>query len=450
MTLAELLAEQGYDVRADCGGLGKCGKCRVRIKGETGSHSVLACQYIPAAPVTVLGAKRATLTPSLSLKGRGRTRARVLAVDVGTTTVSMAVADKKTRRVVARHDLLNPQLVYGADVMSRISSRARVARVGLHELIREFGRERGIGTGATVTAVGNTVMAHFLLGHSPAGLGEHPYRSRLRLREKLVGASAGMRFEMLPLLGSFVGSDCTAAILGSGMHRRRELALLVDAGTNGEVVLGNCERLLVCSTAAGPAFEGATLECGSLAQPGAVRRVEVKRSRLKLDVVGRAEAKSICGSGVLDAVAAGRRLGRISASGRVQGGRLVLAREVFLSQADVREVQLAKAAIAAGIRILLSEWGADPRELERIHITGKFGAALSVNSARAVGLLPSVRARVSQHPNLALAGAVRAALDRGAWAEAKEVAGRSREVMLAEHPEFEETFVGSMELGPWS
>jgi uncharacterized 2Fe-2S/4Fe-4S cluster protein (DUF4445 family) len=306
-----------------------------------------------------------------------------------------------------------------------------------------------------VVVVGNTVMAHFLMGRSPASLGEFPYKSRLPLRKSLTHRREGILSRMLPLLGAFVGSDCTAAILASGMHRTKRLSLLVDAGTNGEVVLGNHERMLVTSTAAGPAFEGATLACGSLAQRGAVKAARFLRGRFVLDVIGGGQPRSVCGSGVLDAVAEATRAGLVDASGRIAGGaRLDLSGgndPVYLSQADLREVQLAKGAVAAAIGILLAEWDAGAADIERVHITGKFGAATNPGSAIRIGLLPRIpSARIRRHGNLALLGAVRATLDPGLFAEAERVAAICREVMLSSHPQFEQTFVDSLRLEPWN
>lgn len=443
-TLLELLSDAGVRVDSDCGGLGRCGKCRVVIRDAEGERRVLACRLVPKTAVDVVGVRRRARVARRPAPDGGR----VLVADVGTTTVSLSVVE--AGRVVVRRDLLNPQLRVGADVMTRIAAVRRTRAAGLAELLAGFASESGAAR-RTATVVGNTAMMHFVFGASPAGLGVHPYRSRLALGRSLAGRCAGLAVRTLPLLGSFVGSDCTAAILASGMHRRAGLELLVDAGTNGELVLGNRDRLLCCSTAAGPAFEGATLECGSLARRGAVRRVHVRRGRLVTETIGRAEPASICGSGVLDAAAAGLLLGRIDRTGRAAGGRLDVAGPVYLSQADIRDVQLAKAAVAAGIRVLLGEWGAAAADVTRVHLTGKFGAALSVESAVAIGLLPAALAgRVRQHGNLALRGAVTAARDRGSRAEAAALAGRTREVALAEHPLFEETFVGAMELVPWS
>lgn len=348
--------------------------------------------------------------------------------------------------------MLNPQARFGADVMSRIAAEADVRKAGLHELLDGVRAEWGIDRRTPVVTVGNTVMAHFLFGKSPAGLGAHPYRSALPRRQVLSGSCGGMRLQMPPLLGRFVGSDCCAALLASGIHRSTRPSLLVDAGTNGEVALGDRDGILVCSTAAGPAFEGATLECGSLAQPGAVRSVEVRGRTMQARTVGNRPARSICGSGVLDAVAAGLILGRVTPHGRLVGGakRLVVAGDVYLSQGDIREVQLAVGAVAAGIRLLLKSRNATVADIGRIVLTGRFGAALNHESAFRVGLLPRGTVPVRQHGNLALRGAVACALRPTAMAEAEELAADCREVMLSGRPDFEEEFVAAMEMKPWN
>lgn len=377
-----------------------------------------------------------------------------LVVDVGTTTVSLAAVDVNTGRVVRRTEMLNPQLRFGYDVISRIARAEEVFRAGLVELIDRVRRGWQIDNRRTVTAVGNTVMAHFLLGRSPAGLGAHPYRSALPVRQVLtVSRSAGsvrLRFQMLPLLGRFVGSDCCAAILAVGMHRSHRLSLLVDAGTNGEVVLGNCERMLVCSTAAGPAFEGATLKCGSIVSPGAVIDVKVSDGTVQLVTMGGKAPTGICGSGVIAAVAAGLKLGLIEENGRLcEGQRMALGEGLYLSQQDLREVQLAKAAIAAGIKVLLKISGVSVSEIERVFLTGRFGRGTDWRAAQRIGLLPQTGARAWQHSNLALRGAMMAAGDRRELAAACQLARRCREIMLSGRPDFEQEFIAAMEFAPW-
>lgn len=448
LSLLQLLAVSGESIAADCGGNGRCGKCRVRIEVAGKVEEVLACRCTPAAPLKVILPD----IPPPPARSRKPSAVLSLAADFGTTTISLAAVDPSTGRVARRATELNPQAVLGADVMSRIGAARLVRRVDIGAPVRRFLSAAGISPKRRAVVVGNTAMMHFALGRSPARLGIYPYRTELYRRVPLSGRFAyppGMAAWSPPLLGSFVGSDCSAAIIASGMHLRHELSLLVDAGTNGEIALGNRDRILVCSTAAGPAFEGATLECGSLARRGAITAVRAGAGNWEVTTVGGARPNGICGSGVLSAVAAGLGTGAIEPGGRVAAGHLTLADGVYLSQADIREVQLAKAAVAAGIAVLLAEWPARDEDVGRVHLTGRFGAALDTQAAAAIGLIPSgLTGRVRQHSNLALAGAARL-LVGSARRAATELGKRCREVRLSEHPEFEKHFVDRMELAPW-
>ena len=449
LNLLALLRRQRAHVPSDCGGHGTCGKCRVRVLDRAGARTLLACQHVPDGVLTVE-------LPEPGPAARARARPHpvdprlALAADIGTTTISLAAVDTALGRVARRRTVLNPQLPFGADVMTRISQRRPLRRIDLLAPLRSFMASAGIGRGRELVAVGNTAIIHFLLGRSPAGLGTWPYRSRVELGRPARERRGGLRLWVPPLLDSFVGADCTAAVIASGMHRRPGLELLVDAGTNGEVVLGSSAGLYVCSTAAGPAFEGATLECGSLAVPGAVRRVRARGRRLVAATIGNRPARSVCGSGVLSATRAALGAGLLDPSGRLENGdRLTLAPGVWLSQADIREVQLAVAALGTGIRLLLLEAGRTARDITRVHLTGRFGAAIEPDDAVAIGLLPRIGARIRRHPNLALKGAVRFAADPASRREAAAVAALSRPVTLSGHREFEARFIEAMRLAPW-
>lgn len=447
-SLLALLADAGVPVSSDCGGNGTCGKCLVRVRDGAGERRVLACRFIPDAPVGVMvepdrrrPARSAPVRPGLAL-----------ALDIGTTSLSMAAVDTAGGRVVRRREVINPQVAFGADVMSRITRAREVGRLDLLGPVREFSAGAGISARRRAVVVGNTAMVHFLLGASPAGLGHWPYRSRLPIGREIRGRTVGrpaLPVLVPPLLGGFVGADCTAAVAAAGMHRRCGLSLLVDAGTNGEIALGDRDGILVCSTAAGPAFEGATLECGSLARPGAVRDVAPVGRGFRVRTVGNRPPRSICGSGVLAAVAAALANRRLRPAGRIAGGtRLPLAPGVWLTQHDIREVQLAKAAVATGIRILLAERGAGAVDIERVFLTGRFGAAIDPAGAVGIGLLPA-GPPVTRAGNLALRGAVRAVVEPGFRHEMARVARLSREVELSSHPDFERRFLGGFSLEQW-
>lgn len=384
---------------------------------------------------------------------RKRLKNVFLVADIGTTTIALNAVDREKKRVVHAVAMLNPQIRFGQDVITRISREEQVRRVKITDILKRFINLNRLDRRKFVTVVGNTVMMHFLFGKSPEGLGVYPYLSQLPLRKVLSERRDGLRLRTLPLLGAFLGSDCTAAILAAGIHKTRELTLLIDAGTNGEVVLGNKERIIACSTAAGPAFEAATLSCGALAVPGAITSCRFYQGQWHLKRVGGLEPSGICGSGVLDAIAEGVKGGLITKSGRLKKReRLVLyeqgSKSVYLTQADIREVQLAKAAIAAGIKVLLREWQSRNRGL-RVFITGRFGSWINPQSAFRIGLLPKMVKSLYQHPDLALTGARRTALQPKLFASAKRVTDITEEILLSTNPAFHDLFIKSMELSPW-
>jgi uncharacterized 2Fe-2S/4Fe-4S cluster protein (DUF4445 family) len=306
-----------------------------------------------------------------------------------------------------------------------------------------------------VVLVGNTVMHHLFCGVSVEPLARHPFEPRddgLRLFEAgaLGWADAGQAVvRFLPSLGGFVGSDILAGILATRLHESSELAGLVDLGTNGEIVIGHRGRMLCASTAAGPAFEGARISMGMRAATGAISEVSVRDGRLHCHVLGHGMPRGICGSGLVDAVAAGLQLGLIHPSGRLNGREdLPLAAPVVLTQRDVRELQLAKGAIAAGIRLLAEQWGAQVEDIKRIYLAGAFGNYINRASARRIGLLPFGPDKVVPAGNTALLGAKLSLFslgeNDGACAELRR---KIQHVSLNEDPRFHEVYVEEMQLG---
>ncbi|MGQ9708729.1 MAG: ASKHA domain-containing protein [bacterium] len=453
-TLQEILLKMGVNLGGDCGGQGSCGKCRVKIIGDGKVYSVRSCQFIPPKPL------RVKIEPAFSqpvvrdqmLDSKNLN----LVADIGTTTIALAAVDRHRRRIVYSQTVLNPQIRFGADTITRISRERLVGGVRITDVLSGFMSKNGLDRRRKVTAVGNTAMMHFLFRESPAALGVYPHHSRLPLKRAIARRLDGLRLQTLPLLGSFLGSDCTAAILAAGLDRSRQPTLLIDAGTNGEVVLGNRERILACSTAAGPAFEGATLRCGSLAIPGAISSCRFYHGGWRLKTIGGLKPKGICGSGVLDAVAEGVRAGLILRSGRIAGSNPLYLYQngpgsIYLTQADIREVQLAKAAIAGGIKVLIKEWSRfyEP-PFNRVFITGRFGARINPRAAFRIGLLPNTPVKTPhQHPDLALIGAVNFLNSMNSFARAEHIARITTEILLSEHPDFERYFIDSMEFAPW-
>jgi uncharacterized 2Fe-2S/4Fe-4S cluster protein (DUF4445 family) len=463
-----------YGVEFPCGGRGRCKRCRVRVlEGElaatdderailseedlqAGWH--LACRAKITGPLKLDIAQWETtilsddstfaFTPAVGLG---------VAVDLGTTTLVAQLVDLATGRVRAVRTALNPQVAYGADVMSRVELAVSGGGAGkLRDLIREeIGRLIGELTQeelAAVAVVGNTVMHHLFCGIDLEPLAHAPFEAVRDGLERFHAAQLGWRLKgdpevlFLPCLGSFVGSDILAGILATRLHRSEELAALIDLGTNGEIVIGNRQRMICASTAAGPAFEGGKISTGMRAATGAITQVEADHGQLRVQVLGGAAPRGICGSGLVDAVAVGLDLGAVRANGRLrERGPWVLAEPVSLTQNDIRELQLAKAAMAAGVRILLARLGAEASDIRKVYLAGAFGNYVNRTSARRIGLLDFPLELVQPAGNTALLGAKMSLflVERGAE-EHSEIRARTEHMSLAADPRFLDTYVEEM------
>ncbi len=477
--LQDVLFAQG--VEFPCGGRGRCKGCRVKVlagalpisdeerqrltAAELAEGWRLACRGRADGDLKIELAQweAAILTDDSAFAFTPR-EGLGIAVDLGTTTIVAQLLDLQAGHVLGVRTALNAQAKHGADIMSRVEfAVGRLSQRVLEKLVR---RQIGslvkellaVGNPAgqevkSIVMVGNTVMHHLFCGVSLEPLSHYPFEpvspglKALDAAQELgwhVPGNPTVRF--LPCLGSFVGSDILAGLLATKLHESDQLAALIDLGTNGEIVVGNRERMLCASTAAGPAFEGARISMGMRAATGAISEVHVQDGRLECHVLGNVAPRGICGSGLVDAVAAGLELGRISPKGRLaQADSLPLAAPVSLNQWDVRELQLAKGAIAAGLRILLDQWGATKQDLGQVFLAGAFGNYINHASARRIGLLDFAPEKVRPAGNTALLGAKLALfglpeLD-GAY---PELLAKVKHLSLNEDPRFQETFVEEM------
>jgi uncharacterized 2Fe-2S/4Fe-4S cluster protein (DUF4445 family) len=423
-----------------------------------------------------------------------------IAFDIGTTTIVGYLMNLETGEELAVASLINPQVTYGDDVISRIafSSKARGNLdllqsnvVGaINDIILEASHKAKISPHHIyeMTAVGNTCMTHLLLGINPASLATLPYVP-VNTGERLVPAEElGIKINprgrvlVLPNIAGFVGADTVGVILASALEESRELRIAVDIGTNGEVVAAKAGRMVACSTAAGPAFEGARISQGMRAAAGAIDRVDLLEASadtqlsklLQIHTIDGAPPRGLCGSGLVDVIAALRAAGVINPAGRLldadslppeaapwlpglegTGGQvrfsLAASREggVFLTSRDVRELQLAKAAICAGILTLLETLGAKLEEVEELLLAGAFGNYIRRENALAIGLLPNLPLeKVKPIGNAAGLGAKLALASRSRRRLAKSVAQQVEYVELSERPEFYKHFSEAMELAP--
>ena len=453
--LCDVLAAGGFDVQRPCGGRGRCGKCAVEVMGQISPPNEeerrlgirLACQAV------LLGDAEAVLPDSRAMEqietGVDELRAAMpmdgrigAAVDIGTTTLAVRRYDLATGECVDSEGMRNPQTAVAADVMGRIGAAMDGRLPQLRNQV--CGAIRSLAGSADVMVVtGNTTMLYLLTGRDPKSLSCAPFEADCLFDETIVLDSA--QAWLPPCMNAFVGADITCAVLASGMCDRNETALLCDVGTNGEIALWKDGALFVSSTAAGPAFEGAGISCGVSSVRGAIDRVWTEHDRVCVHTIGDAPAVGVCGSGLIDAVAAFLDTEQIDETGAMEADALPLAEGIMLTRADVRAVQLAKAAIAAGILTLMETAGVSPDEVSAVYIAGGFGSHLNVDSAARIGLIPPALAkRVKVLGNAALTGAARLLLDRREHDRAREIARRARHVALGGNPRFNERYMDQM------
>jgi uncharacterized 2Fe-2S/4Fe-4S cluster protein (DUF4445 family) len=427
----------------------------------------------------------------------GDTTARLygIAFDLGTTTVVATLLDLSTGTPLAVASMLNKQQPFGADVITRISAimmepgaidtLARLAHETLAELTHDVCAQAGVDPAevSEVALAGNATMTHIALGIDPEPLGVAPFIMAARHLPEVIGAvdlnlpahPRGRAF-VFPAFGAYVGGDITAGLLASGMNRDPRTRLFVDIGTNCEIVLGNRDWLLATAAPAGPAFEGAAIRCGMRAADGAIEVVSMTPDGLDLRVIGDAEPAGLCGSGLVDAVAGLVGVGLLDRSGRFVSEedaaalapglarRLTtlaaervfvlhwlgepgdVARSVYLSQRDVRELQFAKAAIATGWNILLDEADLAPGDIQQVLLAGSFGSYLSPANAIRLGLVPRLPVlRVVSAGNVAGEGAKMALLSVRERAGALALQEEVRYVELSDRSDFNDAFVDQLQ-----
>ncbi len=425
----------------------------------------------------------------------GRTAERLygVAFDIGTTTIMGSLHDLNSGRALAVGAATNPQNVYGADVISRITYASggpdNLKRLqqkvieALNGIIKELARKAGIKRHEIyeATAVGNTTMSHLFLGVDPTYLAPAPFIPAFRRAIAVEAAEIGLDINpggqvvVLPNIAGYVGSDTVGVILATGLEKRRDRCAVIDIGTNGELALAAGGRILTCSTAAGPAFEGAQIKYGMRAADGAIEAVRIEDGEVILKVIGDAPPRGICGSGLIDAAAALLKAGVLEPSGRLvdpetsgahlppslkarlrpgKGGfEFILAgkeiaaggEDIVLTQPDLRELQLAKGAIYAGLQILLKDVGLTEADLDEVLLAGAFGNYIRKESARAIGLLPAIPLeKITPVGNAAGRGARMALLSKKERARAEALLDLVEHVELSARRDFQEAFIKAL------
>lgn len=460
--LREALAQAGCSPAQPCGGRGVCGKCAVQLSGNISEPSAseqaagvrLSCQAVllgdaevilPVETAMAIETGRAAAQPVIAGHDVGA------AVDIGTTTLVLQLFDLQTSGLLASCAMLNPQTSVAADVIGRISAamQGRLAYQqkqvtdAINTLLHRAAAQAGIPADsiAHFVVTGNTTMLYLLTGRDPSALSHAPFEADHLFGEtiELLGRPAYLP----PCLHAFVGADVACAALTSGMCTRNDTVLLCDIGTNGEIALWKDGVLHVASTAAGPAFEGAGISCGCPSITGAIDRVVSDGYRLHVRTIGDAPAVGLCGSGLIDAIAALLDMETIDETGAMDDDEL-LAPGVTLTQADIRAVQLSKAAIAAGIECLLDAAHCTEKDVAQVCLAGGFGSRMNLRSAARIGLLPeSLTDRVRVLGNAAIDGAA-ILLSNSRHAEIDTIAAHARHVPLGGNSKFNDRYMNAM------
>ncbi len=500
VTIATALHDCGAAISMPCGGSHTCGKCKVTARGALSSMSEEERAFLSAEEVaagirlacfaeiegdveiilfsekeeSILTAGRMESFPLCPLSGG--TDGYGIAVDIGTTTVVSYLYRLNAAKPVQVVSARNRQAEFGADVISRIEYCNRQGLLPLQQAIveqlnqsfSELCRKQGISLQSVNSCVitGNTTMLHLLCGLDPHGIAVAPFTPQslfgkmLAPKRLVLSLSEQCLLYLPPAISAYVGADITCAVLASDMADRRENGFIVDIGTNGEMALATNGVLKCCSTAAGPAFEGAGIQMGMPAQVGAIDHVWLENGKIVYSVLGEVEAVGICGSAIIDAVAAFLALGLIDETGRIdtdsecpaeylldceEAALRIGDSKVILTQSDVRKIQLAKAAICAGIDTLLHECDITAAQIDTFYIAGGFGSFIKKEAAAAIGLIPrEVVSRVSVIGNGAGSGAAMILLSDEKKQRAEAIAASAENTELSGNAYFMERYVERM------
>lgn len=463
-----------YGIEFPCGGKGTCGKCKVKLlSGEieiTEIHQQkldllglspewrLACYSNCMSAITLeldqfnqlilADESEYEFTPQA---GFG------VAVDLGTTTLVAQLIDLSTAKVLAVETMLNPQAKFGADIISRIQACIDGNAAEMQRLIRfnignmiELLLQKHTVTIQKVVLVGNTVMHHIFCGFDVKPLAEYPFHTPFLEHQMFNTLNLNWNFEVAgdicfyPSIGSFVGSDILAGIAATNMYKNDDYYVLIDLGTNGEMVVGNNKQIVCASTAAGPAFEGTNISMGMRAVTGAVSSFHLLGNKIEEIVIGNTKAKGICGSALVDAIAILRKLDLIGVFGEINSGetKIELTKGIELTQKDINEFQLAKAAIAAGLEILCQKLSIQLDDIQLVYIAGGFGNYLNIEHLIQTGTINILAEKIHKMGNTALIGAKMFLFSD--LKSVNEILSMTEHINLESFPEFQNIYVDKM------
>ena len=498
-SLLEAMKKQDIYVPAYCGGRGTCGKCKIRVvegaleitaedaktfcEQELSDGLRLSCKAFPKADMTIELCTEDesdfdVLVSEAVSNNLSEDDAYGVAIDIGTTTIAMELVGLKNKQVYDTSSRINHQRAYGADVISRIQASNDGQGAALrHSILNDLGEgirnlilDSHIDAGkiAKIVISANTTMGHLLMGYSCETLGVSPFTpvnidiihtdvEQLFEGEEdcAMGLPANAMVVLLPGISTYVGADITSGLLVCGFDDDRDGAsLLIDFGTNGEMAIGNGDCLIATSTAAGPAFEGGNISCGIGSVVGAIRAARFVDGAMEYETIGDGAPVGICGTGVMDITAELVAHEIVDETGLLDddyfdGGVEIAKTEagepIVFTQQDVREIQLAKAAVRAGIEVLMQRFGTNADEIDTVYLAGGFGFHMNVEKAIAIGLLPEeFDGKIKIAGNTSLSGAKACLLDEDALIRADNIAKRTQEISLGSDKAFNDFYMDSM------
>lgn len=457
--LADVLADNGFAVPAVCGRKGTCGKCAVQLADgrflneiPDANGMIRSCKAILCEDAVIkLNFECGSGLTDFTQKEGNKKNVCGIAVDIGTTTVAAAFLKKDGSTVTA--SCLNPQSAYGADVISRIeacaggalSEQTRLIRDCINRLIAELDPD---GEAEEAVISGNTTMLHIFCGVSPESMGVYPFTPQFTDAVYISGTEIGIKtakVTVLPSFSAFIGGDIVSGVYALGLHKTDSRVLFADLGTNGELVFSDRGRLYCTSTAAGPALEGACIECGVGGITGAVDKVFTEDGEIGYTTVGGAKPVGICGAGIVDAISVMLEENLIEESGYLEDGKFDICKNVYISQKDVRQYQLAKSAVFSGIETLSDFVGVSENSIDSLCVAGGLGYYLNTQSAVKTGLLPRLpKDKFKAVGNTSLQGALMCIGNPEAVSEMQELAKKMTSVDLGGNPKFNERFMNNM------
>ena len=419
-------------------------------------------------------------TPGCTEKGYG------IAIDIGSTTLAAALIELKSSQRLATASAPNPQRPYGSDVLARIEKinssppllleMQDSVREACNKIINEIIKAAGVKREdiAEVSAAGNSVMEHIFMGVSPEPMGKVPYKPAFKESKLITTGEVGLNlppstpFYLFPMIGGFVGGDAVSVALAEGMTDTKESTLIIDIGTNSEILLSIPDGLYAAAAAAGPAFEGGQIASGMTAEKGAITGIKITEDSVTLDVIGGVTPRGICGSGIIDVITALLKAGVIEESGRIKarseistnlstriteaedGNSFTLFKgpkgEITVSQADVRALQVAKAAIRAGITIVLNKAGLKPEDVRKVLVAGAFGSNITEVGLCGIGLFDQDWSGRSQSiGNAVLDGTALTLCSREEKGKADEIGRIAKYVSLSGSKHFEREFITNID-----